>query len=164
MLDESRRCSEGFCRDRASLRGHGNNEARVVSAAENISPRPGRQSTVVTVAGTRAMNLPEGAETSSILIRGPCTRKSRKSPKSEDAKGSPSQTAISGRGTIPPTPTPGFGEERMRNPQAQMRKIPLSSTGMILLDPLTSCSVAGSGERDRKSAFPLALPLRYSRV
>ena len=43
-----------------------------------------------------------------------------------------------------------------------MRKIPPSSTGMRLLDPVRSCSVAGPGKRDRKSAFPLALPLRYS--
>ena len=41
-----------------------------------------------------------------------------------------------------------------------MRKIPPTSTGMKLLDPVRPCSVAGAGERDRKLAFPLALALR----
>ena len=36
--------------------------------------------------------------------------------------------------------------------------------GVRLLDPLWSCSVAGSSKRDWKSAFLLALSLRYSRV
>ena len=52
-------------------------EAKAVSAAGKLSPRPGRQSSVVTAAVTRATNLPEGAERSSIPIRDPCVRKSR---------------------------------------------------------------------------------------
>ena len=45
-----------------------------------------------------------------------------------------------------------------------MKKTPPSSAGARLLDTLRSCSVAGSRKGDGKSAFPLALPLRYSRV
>ena len=81
----------------------------------------------------------------------------------DQAKRSPPKTAFSGRGTSPPKPTPGVGEERVRSPQAGMRKIS-SSTGVRLLDPMLSWSVAGSGKRDRKSSFPLALPLRHSRM
>ena len=54
------------------LEGTAKTEAKAVSAAGKKSQRPGRQSSVVTAAVARAMNLPEGAETSSILIRGPC--------------------------------------------------------------------------------------------
>ena len=115
----------------------------------------------VTATDKRATNLPEGADRSSILIRDPCVRKSRKSGQS---KGSPTKTAFAGRGTRPSKPTPGVGEERVRSPQARTRKVPPSSTGVRLLNLLRSCSVAGSGKRDRKSVFPLALPLRYSRV
>ena len=50
------------------------------------------------------------------------------------------------------------------SPQARMRKIPPSCTGGRLLDPVPSCSKAGSGKRDMKSACPSALPLRYSRL
>ena len=161
MLGDTRRCSGGFCRARAAPGGYGKNRSESSVGGRKISPRPGRQSSVVTAAVTRATNLPEGAESSSILTRGPCVRKSRKS---EEAKGSPPKTALSGWGTSPLKPTSGIGEARVRSPQARMRKIPPSSTGMRLLDPVRSCSVAGTGKRDRKSAFLLALPLRYSRV
>ena len=53
-------------------------EAKAVSAAGKKSPRPGRQSSVVTAAVTRTTNLPEGAERSSIFIRGPGVRRSGK--------------------------------------------------------------------------------------
>ena len=45
-----------------------------------------------------------------------------------------------------------------------MRKTRSSSDGVGLLGPLRLSSVAGKGRRKRKSVFPLALPLRYSRV
>ena len=45
-----------------------------------------------------------------------------------------------------------------------MRYIPPFSTGLRNVDPLRSCSVAGSDKRDRKSVLPFALPLRYSSV
>ena len=141
--------------------GTAKTEAKAVSAAGKKSPRPGRQSSVVTAAVTRVTNHPEKAERSSTLIRDPCVRKSRKS---DEAKGSPPNTALSGKVTSPLKPIPGIGEARVRSPQARTRKIPPSSTGMTLLDPVRPCSVPGSGKRDRKSAFPLALPLRYSRV
>ena len=41
---------------------------------------------MVTAVDTRATNLPEGAERPSILIRGPCVRKSRKSEKGTHPK------------------------------------------------------------------------------
>ena len=110
-------------------------EAKAALAAGDKTLRPGRRSTVATEADTRATNLPEGAEGSSILIRGLCVRKSRKS---EGVKGSPPKTALSLRGTSRPRPTPGVCEERVRNSQARMRKKPPSSTGGRLLDPLRS--------------------------
>ena len=69
----------------------------------------------------------------------PCAQKSRISRKSEEAEGSPSETALSVRGTSPPMPTVGVGQERLRSPQARMRKTPPSSTGVSLLDPPRSC-------------------------
>ena len=51
--------------------GTAKTEAKAVLAAGTITSRPGRRSTVVTAADTRATNLPEGAERSSIFIRGP---------------------------------------------------------------------------------------------
>ena len=140
-------------------KGTGKTEAKAVSAAGKNAPRPGHRSTVMTAADTRAMNLPEGAERSSMLRRGTCAQKSCKS---EEAKENPPKTRAVGAGHQPPKPTPGVRVERVRSPQTRMRKILPSSTGVRLLDPLRSCSVTGSGKRDRKSAFPLALPLRYS--
>ena len=74
---------------------------------------------VATGADTRATNLPKGAVRSSVLIRGPCARKSRKS---EEVKGSPPKTTLSVWGTSQLKPTPGVGEVRVRSPQARMRK------------------------------------------
>ena len=56
--------------------GTANTETKALSAAGKVRSRPGQRSTVVTDAETRATNLPEGAERSSILICGPCVRKS----------------------------------------------------------------------------------------
>ena len=53
--------------------------AKMVSAAGITRPRPEQRSPGATEAETRAMKLPEGAEMSSILIRDPCVRQSRKS-------------------------------------------------------------------------------------
>ena len=77
------------------------------------------------------MNLPGGTERSSILIRALCVRKLQTSG---EVKGS--KTALSVRVTSPPKPTLGFGEERVESPQARMKKMPPSSTGVRLLDPL----------------------------
>ena len=51
--------------------GTAKTEVKLLSAAGKARPRPGQRSTVVTDAETRATNLPEGAEKSLILIRGP---------------------------------------------------------------------------------------------
>ena len=140
--------------------GTAKTEAKAVSVAGEKSPRPGRQSPVVMAAVTRAMNLPEGAEKSSILIRGPCVRKSQKS---EEVKVNPPKIALSGWGTNPLKPTPGIGEARVRSPQARLRKIPPSSTAMRLPDPVRSCSVTGAGKTEQKIGIS-ELPPRYSRV
>ena len=87
-----------------------------------------------------------------------------KKKKSAKVKGSPPETAPSVQGTSPPKPTPRIGEEGVFSPQALMIYIPPSSTGLRLVDPLRSCSVAGSGKRDWRSALPFALPLWYSSV
>ena len=81
-------------------------EAKSLSAACKVRPPPGQRSTVATDAETRATNLPEGAERSSILLRGPCVRKSQKST---EVKGSPPKAVPSARDTSPPKPTPGIG-------------------------------------------------------
>ena len=99
MLGDSRSGSGGFCGSRAALRGHGKNRSESGVGGRKNYPRPGRRSTVVTAVDTRATNLPEGAEKSSILTRDPCAQKSRKG---EEAK-----TAFSGQGTSPPKPTRG---------------------------------------------------------
>ena len=57
--------------------GRAKTEAKSLSAAGKARPRPGQRSTVATDAETRATNLPEGAERSSILICDPCVRKSQ---------------------------------------------------------------------------------------
>ena len=160
-MGDTRRGSGGFCRARAAPRGYGKNRSE--------SSVGGRKK--LSTGGTAVVGGDGGRYTSDES-----PRRNRevvnlhvwpvraKIAKSEEAKGSPPKTALSEWGTSPLKPTPGIGEARVRSPQAQMRKIPPSSTGMRLLDPMRSCSMAGSGKRDRKSAFPLTLPLRYSRV
>lgn len=88
-----------------------------------------------------------------MVIRGPCARKSRNF---DEAKEGLPKPAVSGLGTSPIKP--------VLSPQALMRKIPPPSKGVRLLDPLRWYYVAGAGKRDKKSTFPLLLPLRYSRV
>ena len=85
-LGDGRRGSRGFCGARADLGGYGEDRSESLSAAGKFRPRPGQRSTVVTDAETRAMNLPEGAERSSILICGLCVRKLQESA---EVKGSP---------------------------------------------------------------------------
>ena len=55
----------------APSEGKAKTKANAVSVAGKIAPRPGRRSTVVMAAHKRVTNLPEGAERSSIFIRGP---------------------------------------------------------------------------------------------
>ena len=93
--------------------GTAETEVKSLSAAGKARPRPGQRSTVATDTETRATNLPEGAERSLILKRGPCVRKSQKSA---EVKGSPPKTALSVLGTSPPKPTPGIGEEGVFSP------------------------------------------------
>ena len=53
---------------------------------------------------------------------------------------------------------------RVCGPQALTRCVTSSSTGVRRLEPLRSCSVAGCGSRERKSALPLAPPFRNPSV
>ena len=128
-------------------------EEKAVSAAGKLCSRRGWQSSVVTAAVTRATNLPEGAERSSILICGPCVLKSRKSEDSAlGVEYQSTQTNIENwRGT----------SAKPTGPDEEDNTI---FRGMRLLDLVRSCSVAGSVKQDRKSAFPLVLPLRSSRA
>ena len=75
--------------------GTAKTESKSLSATGNVPPRPGQRSTVATDAETRATKLLEGAERSTILIRGPCVRKCLKLA---EVKGSPPKTARSVRG------------------------------------------------------------------
>ena len=132
--------------------------SKLASAAGQTGVRPRRSSPVPTKAEIRAKNLPVGAERSSILIRGPCARKSRTPVK---VRGSPPKTAPSGWGTSPPEPMPGIDVEGVSRPQALTRYMASSSSGVRRLEPLRRCSVAGCGNRERKSALPFSLPFRY---
>ena len=78
MGDTPRR-SGGFCRARAAPILYGKNRSESSVGGRNVFLRPEGQSSVVTEAVTRVTNLPEGAERSSIFIRGPCAPKSRTS-------------------------------------------------------------------------------------
>ena len=102
-------------------------------------PRPGKLLTVAVNAETRATNLLEGVGRSSSLICGPCVRKSQKSAR---VRGSSPKALFPVRGISPPKPRPGIGEEGVYSPQALMRYTPPSSTGVRLVEPLRSCSVA----------------------
>ena len=64
-----------------------------------------------------------------------------------------------GQPTSPPKPTLGVVEERVRSPQAWFRKIPASSTRVGVRDQRRSCSVAGSGNRDRKNTISVGAAL-----
>ena len=102
--------------------GMAKTQAKSLSAAGTVHPRPRQRSTVVTDAQTRATKPFERAQSSSTLIRGPCVRKSQNSV---EVKGSSRKTALSVRGTSPPKPTrsvrvtspheptPRNGEERV---------------------------------------------------
>ena len=83
---------------------------------------------------------------SSSPMRGPCARKSQKSA---GVKGSPPKALLSVWDISPPKPTPGLGEEGECSSQVFMRSMPPSSTEVRLVEPLRSCSVAGSSKRDR---------------
>ena len=88
-------------------------DVKAASAAGEKALKPGRRSTVAREADIRATCLSKGAERLPIFTSGPCARKSQNS---EEVKGSPPKMALSVRGTSPPEPTPGVGEERVRSP------------------------------------------------
>ena len=82
LLDRGVGCAMGVAAARASAEpvplsmDMAKTEAKTVSVAGEINPRPVQPSTVATEAETRATNLPGGAERPSILICGSCMRKS----------------------------------------------------------------------------------------
>ena len=111
--------------------------------------------------GARATNSPDGASRSSTLIRGPCWRKSWKS---RGESGSPPKPELGSEGASPPKPTRIAWGPPVSRPYERMKNTRSSSGGVKLQGSLRSFSVTGNGRRERQSAFPLALPLRYSRV
>ena len=132
--------------------GTAKTEAKASSAASKARPRPGQRSTVATEPETRATKLSEGAERSSMLIRGPCMQKSQKSA---EVKGSPPKTALSVWSTSPPKPTPGIGEEGALSPQALLGRYHHPQKGC---DSSTHCGhvswqalVSGGGSRRCRS-------------
>ena len=78
LLDRVVGCAMSVAAARASAEpvppsmGMAKTEAKTVSAAGEIDPRPAQPSAVAKEAETRATNLPGGAERPSILIRGSC--------------------------------------------------------------------------------------------
>ena len=94
-------------------KGTPNIGVKVTWAAGQDGARPRRSSPVPTKEETRPTNLPVGAERSSILIRGPCAPKSRKSV---EVRGSPPKTVLSGWGTNPPKPMPGTDVKGVSRP------------------------------------------------
>ena len=103
--------------------GTAKTDAKSLSGAGKIRPRPEQRSTVSTDVETRAKNFPERAEMSSVLTRSPYVQKSQKSA---EVKGNPPKKALSVRGNSPPAWTPGIGEEGVLYPQVRMRYIPPS--------------------------------------
>ena len=81
LRDRGVGCAVGVAAARASAEpvppsmGMAKTEAKTVSAAGEIGPRPVQPSVVATKAETRATNLPGGAERPSIFIHGSCVRK-----------------------------------------------------------------------------------------
>ena len=138
-------------------------KAKAHISGRYIASRPGRRSTVATVADARATNLPEGTERSSILIRDPRPRNLENSKRRQGAHLKP---CCRGGAPVHPSQHRGSVRNECEARRPRMKKIPPPSTGGRLLDALRSCSVAGSGKRDRNSTFPLALalPLRCLRV
>ena len=77
---------------------------------------------------------------------------------------SPLQPEFGSEGDSPPKlERTAEGPPRSR-PCERMKKTRSSSDGVRPLGPPRSSSVAGKGRRERKEAFPLALPLRYTSV
>ena len=78
FLERGVGCAMGVAAARAfaARNEYGKTEAKTVPAAGEIDPRPVQLSAVAMEAGTRATNVPGGAERPSILIRGSCVRKS----------------------------------------------------------------------------------------
>ena len=79
-------------------------EANAVSTIGEAAPRPARRSTVETEADTRATNITEGAELSSILMRGR-VRENHGDPKTR--KEAHRKQHYQCWDTSPPKPTPG---------------------------------------------------------
>ena len=133
---------------------------RVTSVAGQNGARPRRSSPVPTKAETRATNLTMGAEKAVNPHTWPVCPKIAKI---SGGKGEPTQDSAIGLGHQPTLANAGDRWGVIR-PQALTRYIASSSTGVRRLQPLRSCSVAGCGNRKKKSALPFALRFRYSSV
>ena len=105
-------------------------EAKTVSAAGEIDPRPVQNSVVATGAETRANKSPRGSRKAvnpyTWLVRAKlvkCGRVGRESTQGSmfSAGHEPTQDGAFGEGTSPPRQTPGIGEEGARSPRVLRR-------------------------------------------
>ena len=160
MSGDTRRGSGGFCRARATLRRYGKNRSERSVGARETSPRPGRRSSWVTAAVTRAINLPRSREVVNPRTWPMCAK-----------------IAKIGRGEREPTPSSALG---VGHHPTQGNTGDRSGTGAKLAGPDEEASAIFHGvEAARSSAvvfggrlwqtrqemvFPLVMRLGYSRV
>ena len=161
MLADTRRGSGGFCRARAAPGGYGKNR--------NECSFDGRKK--ISTAGMAIVGGDGGSYTSdesprrSREVVNPHTwRVCAKIAKIRRGEREPTQNYALGVGYQPTQTNTGDWRGPGAKPAGPDEEDTAISSGMRLLDLMRSCSVADSGKRDRKSAFPLALPLQYSRV
>ena len=135
---------------------------KVASAAGHNGVRSRRSSPVPTKSRNTGDECPGGSR----KVVNPHTWPVRaKIAKMSGGKGEPTQRRRYRVGApAHPSQCPGIDAEGVSRPQALTRNMASSSTGLRRLKPLRSRSVAGCGNRDRKSALPFAPPFRCSRV
>lgn len=159
MLGDTRRGSSGAFAEPVLLsKGTAKSEPKAVSPVGKLSRLSGRRSTVVWQMHERPISLkkqkgrqsPNVAHVSENLE--PPKRRQGPHPKQHYRGGAPSHSSRH-RGSLK-----NEGEARGSGLGIYL----CHRRGARLLNPLRSCSAAGSGKLDRESAFPLALPSRYS--
>ena len=161
MLGDTRRGSGGFCRASAAPGGYGKNRTE--------SSVGGRK--IFSTAGSAIVGGDGGSYTSDefpIRSREVVNLHTwlvcAKIAKIRRGEREPTQNSALGVGYQPTQTNTGD----RRGPGAKPAGPDEEDTAIFHEDKaarsVRSCFVADSGNRDRKSAFPLALPLRYSRM
>lgn len=84
---------------------------------------------------------------------------STKIAKTRSGEREPFKTGRSGRGISLPKPKPATGQEGEGRPQARVKNIASSSTGVSRLDPPRSDSIVGWDWQTTELTLPLALPM-----